>query len=153
MNDKHDSDHGPIYGFYDWDIIHTYTRADALNDGELVAGDPQLLTQAGFLWPLAYTRSVFATCIDWDDTDDHRTPEGTGQSRIGREWDVLTMLYRAISARKASGTAEGHTLTFTVAAIPRTGGTRPIPVTLYAAFGPGDNGEPVITVVSDLSEL
>ncbi|MFI7120740.1 hypothetical protein [Amycolatopsis sp. NPDC049868] len=53
-------------------MIHSYTRADALRDGELIAADPELLERAGFRLPLAYTRSVFEGCINW--TDGRRRP-------------------------------------------------------------------------------
>jgi hypothetical protein len=131
-----------IFGFYDWAIIHAYTRADALRDGELVAADPELLQQAGFRWPLAYTRSVFVSCIDRTGTNEHHA------DRHNREQAILTALHTAI---RAHTNPDDRTLAFTVRLTPRVGDEQQI--TLYAGFGPGDNAEPVITVLSDLTEL
>lgn len=136
------------FGFYHWDIIHTYSRADALRDGELTAADPALLDLAAFRWPLAYTRSAFKGCIEWTEEDSHRTR--TRDTLRGREWDVLIALRNAI---RTHPTPDDQTLAFTVYVTSRTGPAHQRQITLYANFGPGDKGEPVITVVSDLSEL
>jgi hypothetical protein len=130
-------------------ILHTYTRADALRDGELTAADSTLLTLAGFRWPLAYTRSAFEGYIEWADADSHRTR--THNTRQHREWNVLTALHNAI---RAHTNPDEDTLAFTVLVVPRTG--HPAvqrKTTLHANFGPGDQAEPVITVLSDLTEL
>ncbi|MFE5501348.1 DUF6573 family protein [Amycolatopsis japonica] len=137
------------FGFYDWEIIYSYTRADALRDGELVAAGPALLEQAGFRWPLAYTHSAFEGCINWTGTDSHTAR--THEIRQARELVLLTAPNRAI---RMHTNPDDNTLPFSVRVTPRTGhALEQQQVTLYAVFGPGDEGELVITVLFDLTEL
>ncbi|KFU75410.1 hypothetical protein SAMN04489729_6996 [Amycolatopsis lurida] len=148
MTDNNDQQQQDPAGFNGWEIIHAYTRADALRDGELVEADTDLLKQTGFRWPLAYTRSVFEGFINWDTTDEDRAH--IHQTRRDRERSVLLALHAAI---RAHTNPNDHTLSFTVRVTPRRGQGRSHHVTLYANFGPGDDAEPVITVLSGLTEL
>lgn len=65
--------------------------------------------------------------------------ERAGNDMRGRAWDVATMLARAV--KDAPHT---NRVTFTVYAV--TDRITPGPVQLQAVIGPGDDGEPVITV-------
>jgi hypothetical protein len=117
------------------DLISCYTREQALADGELVAADPKLAAEAGFKVPVAYSRAVYADCIEWK--------RGGAQDETGRAWDVLYMA--GLFARRAGGRSRFE---FTVYRVPGTGrARRPTPVTLIADIGPGDTGEPVITIM------
>jgi len=113
--------------------IHTYSRAEALDDGVLVdvSGTARA---AGIRFPVALTRTVWDAYVE---------PQGiAGQDVAGRLWDVLWMLRFAIR----SGAAGRDRLLFTVRVRMRG---RPLyrRVTLKALCGPGDDVEPVITVM------
>lgn len=116
--------------------IHTYTRSQAIADGLLVDVS-ELAAEAGFRLPVALTRGVYTDCVKW--SDERRQ---TFQSETGRLWDVLFLA--ALSARRG----RGDRLTFRVNRVPRNGvAIRPEEVILQMRIGPGDMGEPVITVM------
>ena len=130
------------------ETIHTYTRRQAIEDGVLVdlmqhptPEHPELddlralVHEAGFKYPVAMTAEAFAETVH--PIDSGQLPEG--QDLEGRLWDVLWMLRLAIS-RGASG-RETH---FTVHVFD---GKRPRPHQLKALCGPGDDMEPVITIM------
>jgi hypothetical protein len=123
------------------EIIHAYTRAQALADGVLVAAEADLAREAGFRVPVALTSAVWEDCVAWHDGDsDRQTP----QDEKGRLWDVLWMSRRAI--RRSTG--EGDRVTVELRRVPRDGRTRQArPVQLVCAIGPGDQGEPVVTIM------
>ena len=116
-------------------IIFRYTRADAIRDGVLIDVS-ETAREAGFRIPVAITAAAWARCVE--------VPEGvTGQDERGRLWDVLSMLYYAIS--RSLG---GHEIRYHLhvrnsdeEAVP------PPPVKLKALCGPGDEAEPVITIM------
>lgn len=128
------------FGFFeDAEIIHSYSRAEAIEDGVLVdlnAGDlAEVVANAGFKFPVACTATVFAKCIDL-------TPAAkrAGNDIKGRLWDVLWMLKHAIrSSRNTS------LINFEVAVV--CDRVRPTRIALKAVCGPGDNMEPVITIM------
>ena len=117
--------------------IHTYTRAQAIADGILVdAGE--LAMNAGFCIPVALTRAVWEDCVAWSDADNKRQ---LYQEETGRLWDVLWMCSRL--ARHG-----GREIHFRIYRVPRGGrGIRPRRVALKAICGPGDQGEPVVTIL------
>ena len=121
-------------GWEDAEIIHAYTRAQALEDG--VLGDlSQLAREAGFRWPLAVTRAV------WDVLEPSEGLKTEGQSWTGRAWDMLFIL--RVSLRQSR---DGREVRLAPLFIRKPGGA-PEPVALRAISGPGDEGEPVITVM------
>ncbi|RPF30261.1 DUF6573 family protein [Streptomyces sp. TLI_185] len=123
------------------DIIHAYTRAQALADGVLVAADAELAREAGFRVPVALTSAAWEGCVAWNEGDSERQ---TPQDERGRLWDVLTMCRAAI---RRSGGGDGQ-VTVDLRRVPRDGRARQAqPVQLVCAIGPGDHGEPVITVM------
>jgi hypothetical protein len=113
--------------------IYSYTRAQALEDGVLVdAGS--MAQEAGFRFPVALTQAVWERYI----VPDERARR-LGQSESGRLWDTLWMAKAA--ARAAQGQAVYFRLYFIMKARQRR------LVTLKALCGPGDQGEPVITIM------
>ena len=114
------------------EVIHSYTRAQALEDGVLV-DVTETAKEAGFKVPVAVTQAVFAEYITPD-------PRATGQSVAGRLWDTVFMAY--LVARHS-----GHDLTryFKVKYIMKK--AQPRVKTLKMVSGPGDNGEHVITIM------
>ena len=116
-------------------IIFTYTRAQAIADGVLVDVS-ELAKEAGFRFPVAVTAGVWAECV--------AVPEGlTGQDEKGRLWDILMMLRFAIARYK--GDTERLDFALHVRNDEREGD--PPLVQLYALCGPGDDPQPVITVM------
>ena len=121
--------------FNDAPLIYSYSRKQALEDGVLVdltswAGE------TGFRIPVACTRSVW--------TDHIKPPEGTieaGQSERGRAHDMIWMLFVAIK-RSPPGESE---LRFDVLFLNKK--LEHESVTLKAVCGPGDEGEPVMTIM------
>lgn len=124
-----------------WSIIHTYTRAEALADGVLVEVPAKLAAEAGLRLPVACTQAVWEDCVAWTAADTART--GAPQDETGRLWDLLIMTRQA--AARAGHTARADVK---LARVPRdASGPRPRPVTLAAVVGPGDDGEPVLTLL------
>ena len=125
--------------FYD-EVISTYTRAQAIEDGVLVdAGSIAL--EAGFNGPVALTSAVWADCVAWTEEDSQKQVH---QDLSARLWDVLYMAAYAI--RTSSGS--GDRLLYEIHRVPRDGySTEALPVTLKLIIGPGDHGEPVMTIL------
>jgi len=115
------------------DIISTYTRAQAIEDGVLVDVS-EMAKEAGIKYPVAVTARVWGEVI----TPDERS-RPYGQSETGRLWDVL-MVFRYM-AKNVTATQ----LLFKVIFIMKERQRRTI--TLKALAGPGDHGEPVITIM------
>lgn len=122
--------------FDDAEVIHTYSRAQAIADGvlvDLMQGEMgKTVREAGFRFPIAATARVFAECIDL-------TPAAKRACNDiqGRLWDVLTMLKRSLR--------QGREITFQVYVVRAR--VRPTLTTLKAVISPGDDGEPVITIM------
>ena len=128
--------------------ISIYTIADALSDGMLVDVS-EMAREAKFRIPVAVTTSVWEECIYWPEDE----ANGYGQSTDGRLWDVLFMAHCEI----ASARGNEQDLEYKLNVIPR--GTKPENTgaiddftgaelrTLKINIGPGDNGEPVITIM------
>lgn len=119
------------------DVIHAYTRAQAIADGVLVDVSSQA-KEAGFRIPVALTERIWAECVEWPET------EAAIQDESGRLWDVLFMA--AAAARRAARRGEGDRTTFDLHVVPR-GGRVPRLTTLVLHIGPGDNAEPVATLM------
>lgn len=131
-------------GFWDGaEVISVYTRAQAIADGVLV-DVTEWAAETGFRIPVAMTRGVWADAVEWTADDDGRKPEFTGQDERGRAHDVLWMLFRAI--RRQTGTTDR--IRFELLRVPREGrGVRPRRLELWASVGPGDDAEPVVTIM------
>ena len=122
--------------FEDAPVIFSYTRAQAIEDGVLV-DLTEWAAETGFKIPVACTSTVWHGYIV--------PPDGTkelGQSERGRAHDLLWMLFCSI--RRSEGT-ERECMPFKVILLqaPR----RHEEVTLKAHCGPGDHGEPVLTLM------
>jgi hypothetical protein len=129
-------------------VISMYTRQDALADGVLVDVS-EMAKEAGFSIPVAVTTSVWHDCIDWPEDE----ANGYGQSIDGRQWDVLKMAYFKIRSTRD----QSEDLLYQLSIIPR--GTKPEntgaiddftgaeDTTLKINIGPGDNAEPVLTIM------
>lgn len=121
--------------FSDTPVIYAYTRAKALESGSLVDVS-DLARDAGFSVPVALTAAVWADCVTWD-----QQREVAPQDETGRLWDVLSMA--RLAARNQINTDR---VTFSVLRIV-SGHLRPSLVRLAVLISPGDQGEPVITIM------
>jgi hypothetical protein len=121
--------------FENADLVHRYTRADALRGGVLIDVSPTA-REAGFKSPVALTAAAWAECV--------AVPPGVAcQDEAGRLWDVLTMLRFAVRASKDAACE----LRFGVHVRDDHRDRTPPLVRLKAVCGPGDDGEPVVTVM------
>ena len=115
-------------------IIFQYTRAQAIADGVLI-DVTETAKEAGFKLPVAVTAAVWAQYV--------AVPtECEGQDEQGRLWDILWMLRHAISTDSRRNTDQ---LNYQV--LVNNDGRKPQPVTLKSICGPGDDAEPVITIM------
>ncbi len=114
------------------DIISTYSRAQAIEDGVLVDVSP-VAKEAGIKFPTAVTQGVWAGVVEPDDI-----AKSHGESEQGRLWDIIWML------RIACKTHFGNLISYQLIA---TQGGRQHKITLKAVCGPGDTAEPVITIM------
>jgi hypothetical protein len=119
------------------EVISIYTRAQAIEDGVLVDVS-QTAAQCGIKWPVAVTQALWAEYIT--------VPAGVRcQDEMGRLWDVVWMLRAAILREKIA--ADTIFFELYVRNSNREKLTRRDLVKLKAMVGPGDSGEPVITVM------
>ena len=126
----------PFFG----EVISAYTRAQALADGVLIDAGP-MAREAGFRWPVAVTAAAWEDCVAWSERDCDRQ---THQDQSGRLWDVLFM---AAYAARANAEA-GPELRFELYRVSRDGrSTEAELTTLKLIVGPGDDGEPVMTIL------
>jgi hypothetical protein len=117
-------------GFWsDADVISVYTRAQAIDDGELVDVS-ETASEAGFRYPVAVTRAVWAMI-------ENIPASKRGQDVAGRLWDVLWIA--KLQAKRVGGMQTMFSL------IMHHG--RKSWVTFKMYCGPGDEGEPVITIM------
>lgn len=122
--------------FENAEVIHSYTRAEAIADGFLFD-----VTEAAraerFRYPVALAFYAYSEAIDYDgDADAHpaRTTAVLSAAREAiRDWPASA--YRGeFQIDRAQGDAEPDLLT------------------LIAHCGPGDQGEPVITIMCPADE-
>lgn len=119
--------------FDDAEVIHSYTRAEAIADGVLV-DVTKLASETGFRLPVALTRAVWERYVV--------VPDGvSGQDETGRLWDVLWMTHLAA---KRFGDRSTTPVELYVRNSDEAEATL---VTLKAMCHPGDSGEPVVTIL------
>jgi hypothetical protein len=114
------------------EILYVYSRANAIEDGLLI-DVTTTANEAGIRYPTAVTRAVWERYV--------AVPRSAcWQDEAGRLWDIMTMLRHA--ARAAPDSSEIRFVVYV-----RNDETQPKPVTLKAVCGPGDDLEPVVTVM------
>ena len=123
-------------GDAEFEVIHTYSRAQAIEDGVLVDVSkvvPDLVQNAGIKLHVAMTSEVWNEYV--------QVPEGiVGQDWKGRLWDILYLFQ--VQARRAKGSE----ILFQLYA--RNDNRRPRRVTLKAVCGPDDAGKPCVTILT-----
>jgi hypothetical protein len=112
------------------ELISSYSRAQALEDGVLV-DVTNTAKEAGIRLPIAVTRAVWDSCV--------AVPKGTScQDENGRLWDLVWML--SLAMRRASGSEVFFTVSFRK-------GRRNVLTQLKCQCHPGDDLAPVLTVM------
>ena len=116
------------------DVISTYSRQDAIEDGVLVdVSQSNAYRDAGFAYPVALTTAVFEIVNGISPRHAHETFDA-------RLYDVLFLA--RIAARRHPNADTVH---FQVLMTPRHGPRRTF--TFKMICGPGDDGEPVLTIL------
>ncbi len=122
----------------EFNVIHTYTRKQAIEDGVLV--DVSVTAkEAGINFPVAVTSAVWDLYVVPSEK-----LEGCGQSVSGRLWDLLWMF--RMNALKANSDLLFFSCIFLSEHEVRE------EVKLKALCGPGDNCEPVITIMLPMED-
>jgi len=116
-------------------VIFRYTWAQAIEDGVLI-DLTEWSKELGFKIPVACTATVWNGYVV--PTEQTRA---LGQSERGRAHDLLWMLFNAIRKN-----GDGDPLLFEVTFL--NSPHRHVVVKLKSICGPGDHGEPVITIMS-----
>ncbi|MDZ4782065.1 MAG: DUF6573 family protein [Planctomycetia bacterium] len=134
MLDDLDED-APHAAANDFELIHSYSRAQAIADGVLVDAS-KLAAEAGFKYPVALTSAAWADCV--------AVPDGADdQDETGRLWDVLNVLRFAI--KSSPQVRDSSALRFKVSIC--TGKDSSEDIELKSICGPGDDAAPVITIM------
>ena len=118
----------------DWNVIYSYSRAQAIEDGVLVDVTKQAKA-TGFKLPTVVTDNLYHHYIE--------PPEGLageGQSVTGRLHDLLTL---ALFAAKRA--VNSDRVNFKVSFLMAPGHSETVEV--IAHIGPGDTAAPVLTIM------
>ena len=125
--------------FENSDIVHTYTREQAIEDGYLIDVS-DLAQEAGFTCPVAITLAAYDKYVHWTEEDNKRQ---IYQDIEGRLWDILGMMRFQKKRIDTNGL-------FEFLCVPRSDKSRrqrPLNITLKSLSHAGDNGEQVITIM------
>jgi hypothetical protein len=122
------------------DFIHTYTRAEALQDGVLIDVS-KMAKEAGHPFPTAITHRLHERIIPTE-----AEKQRLGQSYDGRLWDVLRLAFMAVALK---GSLDNLHIPFRMK-IHEERNRRPKHNTIALIFdlSPGDGGlnDPVVTI-------
>lgn len=132
-------DEGTDNFWKDAEVIHTYSRAEAIEDGFLI-DVTSVAKEAGFKIPVAVTSALWAEFVALP------TEYRGCQDESGRLWDVLWM------ARYAARREQNAETVYPVMRLrrirPDGEDSRRLDTLRFKALcGPGDQGEPVITLM------
>lgn len=122
--------------FTDADVIHAYSRNEAIRDGMLKAVPDAVASEAGFKVPVALTVDAWTTAVTMTEAS-----KAAGCDEAGRLWDVLWMLRVQI----AVADLDTDRIQFQVLVIGDR--AKADPVDLVAHIGPGDDAAPVMTIM------
>jgi len=118
--------------FDQFDLIHSYSRKQAIEDGILV-DVTSIAKEAGIKYHTVLTIAVYERYV--------RVPEGVvAQDERGRLWDILFLLVWAIRR-----SPKGDILLFTMHV--RNNNHHTETIELKAICGPNDDGSPCLTIL------
>lgn len=118
------------------DLIHSYTRREAIADGVLVDVS-DVARKIGFVVPVAVTQSVWASCVELP-------PTVYGPDETGRLLALLTILAIEILESKPPFWSE---LRFAVCIVNDERIPNAPPEKLKAVCGPDDDGRRCLTIM------
>ena len=118
---------------FEWEVIHSYTRNQALKDGTLI-DVTEYARLHGFKIPVAITAGL------WVYIGVSPELESVGQSVAGRINDVLTLLFMEIRKAGADTDRIKYLVDFLVEP------DRNETVEVYALVGPDDDMKPCLTI-------
>jgi hypothetical protein len=113
--------------------IDAYSRADMIEDGSLI-DVTSIAKKMGFRYPVALSQAVWVGYIVPDDSTWNPIDNTT-------LWECLLTLRNGLKQSSGEGTA----FLFDITVANKDGTFSKFP--LQAAFGPGDDGDPVITIM------
>lgn len=119
-----------------FEVIFRYTRAQAIQDGVLI-DVTESAREAGFRVSVVVTSAVWAECVAWSEKEE------LPQDESARLWDVLWM---AAQAARGNRKSNADRLVYELFVVP-LGGQQPKRRSLVLHIGPGDAGEPVMTIM------
>lgn len=121
-------------------VVYQYTRADAIDDGVLV--DVSTMSkEAGIKYPVCMSIDSYTQYVACEENT------GDGQSVDGRLWDVLYMMRVAMQGGpNVVRVIDKSTLIFQLYVVNQAKGEQEL-VELKGMCHPGDEGEPVITIM------
>lgn len=120
------------------DIIFTYTRQEAIDDGVLVdVTHCQAYKDLPFSVPVALTQAIYQDCVAWNNDT-----ESVHQNEDARLYDVLWMAIVGIQMSK------GHSdqIMYRMFRVKR-GESEASEVRLKVVIGPDDDGRPCLTIM------
>ncbi|BCN51556.1 DUF6573 family protein [Prescottella equi] len=121
-------------------LIASYSRAQAIEDGVL-HDVTDAAREHGILLPTAIAAHAWAAAVDWPN------PHTASEYEASRAWSVLVYASNALRRAKRLGREGMQEFTFVPA--PDLDDTEEdIEVTLGIEVGPGDAGEPVLTITA-----
>jgi len=120
----------------DLEVISSYSRAQGIEDGVLIDVS-EMAREAGFKFPVVVTNNLWASHISPSER-----AKKYGQDEQGRLWDVLWMAF--LAAKRSTG---GDLIEFDVIFQNGPGSKWRDTIKLWAICGPGDNAEPVVTIM------
>ena len=122
-------------------IIYSYTRTQALEDGVLV--DVSLMAaEACINWPMAVTRRLWEEVI----VPSSEGREQAGQSEEGRLWDTLWLLRSIFAKQLRPQTAEENIIIYKVYYV--MGSRNKLrPISIKCVLAGDDNGSPCLTLM------
>lgn len=124
--------------FDETDMIHSYSRAEAIEDGQLIDVSERA-REAGFVVPVAISVAAWHQLVAWNEK---AAPHGSLQDEVGRLWDVLSLGAIIAKMHRDSSRFEYVVRVMEVA----EHGLIVVPKRAVITIGPGDHAEPVITI-------
>ncbi|QDX90967.1 hypothetical protein EEL30_00345 (plasmid) [Brevibacillus laterosporus] len=131
----------PIENYLEFNIISRYTRKQALEDGLLIDVS-NLAQERGFKIPVSITKQVWNLVITPDDS-----AKRAGVDETGCLWDVIHMLYTALTTGINRVDKENYNTQELLYSLYIFKNGESKVTTLKAVCLPGDNMEPVFTIM------
>jgi len=116
----------------EYELIHAYTRTQAINDGSLIPIPAERLKEYGVCYPLALTINL------WAELNPSASEAALGQSFDGRLHDLLTLF------RYHAKLCEGDRLVFKMTVLREWIEDE---ITVKSVVGPDDDLKPCITLM------